>query len=456
MKKVLFTVLCLLLIGTQFLSAGGSQQTGSSKDGVTVVKVWSNDAHNKGEYTKIVDEFNAGKGAEMGIKIEYTVYGGDYYTVLDLAIAAGEEPHLFKTNKWPQFVQEGRLIPQTELPAWYQTEIVDRYRPFMIEGNHMFNGEVYNLPAGGSAYCTIAYNVELLASIGLTEAPKTWAEFEKASIEIAKKNPRKFGAYIPLKYSNFHLYYTEPVLISSYGHTWFDFTNNRYCFTDFVDYFEMYQRMYQAGALFPGIESLDDDTARAQFSEGNIAFVMENPSFNVGVFYDQFPAKMEWKVASIPLRDPNNYYHNQGAAGAAFAISTKVREEGITEQVARAYAVLMSDELAMTLFTAGKDLPRLPEHIENAAPSTRPQWNDIAKLNIGSVARPGMPDAYFAVEGDDVHTAFSKIFVGGNAREILADLEKRYNEAYDKAAERGIVSKEYFYRPTFAERLQIK
>lgn len=456
MNKVMCAIVCLLLLGTQFLTAGGSQQSGSSTGDVTTVKVWSNDAHNKEEHMKLFEAFNKGEGAERGIAIEYTVYGSDYYTVLDLAIAAGEEPHLFKTNKWPQFVQEGRIIPLTEFPEWYHTEVIDRYRPNMIEGNHTFNGDVYSLPANSSAYCSMAYNVELLNSIGLTEPPKTWAEFENACIEIAKKNPRKFGAYIPLKYTNYHLYYTEPVLIPSYGHTWFDFTNNRYCFTDFVEYFEMYQRLSAAGALFPGMESLDDDTARAQFSEGNIAFVLENPSFNVGVFYDQFPAKMEWKVCAIPVKDPNNYYRNQAAAGASLALSARAKTENILEKVARVSALMVSDEMIMTLFTAGKDLPKLSEHVQNAEPSARPQWNDIARLNIGAVARPGMPDAYFAVEGDDVWTAFSKIFIGGNAREILADLERRYNEAYDRAVARGIITKEYFYRPDFAERLKLQ
>jgi ABC-type glycerol-3-phosphate transport system substrate-binding protein len=457
MKKTVYLVVGLVLLSTQFVAAGGGRQSASESRGATVIKVWSNDAHNKSERMQHVEAFNKGEGAERGIVIDYTVYGSDYYTALDLAISAGEEPHLYKDNKTIQHIQMEKIIPLTEFPEWYHRQVIDRYEPYMIEGSHTFDGVIYSIPWGGSSYSAMAYNVPLLKSVGFDEPPKTWAEFEKACIAIAQANPgKKYGAYMPLKYTNFHLYYTEPVLIRSYGHTWFDFSKGRYRFTDFVEYFEMYQRLQAAGALFPGMESLDDDTARAQFAEGNIGFELENPSFNIGVFYDQFPAKMEWKVAPIVVKDPNNYYNPQTNSGSSLAASVRCKNEGVLEQAARVHKLWVSDEMIMTLFTGGKDIPMLPDLIERAKPSDRPQWNDTAKLNIGAVARPGMPDSYFSVEGDDVHTAFSKIFTGANALQILTDLEKRYNDAFDRAISRGIVTREYFIRPNFEEQLKRK
>jgi ABC-type glycerol-3-phosphate transport system substrate-binding protein len=458
MKKAFCMSVCLVLLGAQFLSAGSGQES-SSKTGtagkIVTIKVWTNDAHNKLERVANVEAFNKGEGAQRGIVVDYTVYGTDYYTALDLALSAGEEPHLFKDNKTIQHIQQGKIIPLTEFPDWYKTQVIDRYKPYMVEGNHLFDGVVYSIPWGGTSYSCMAYNVPLLKSAGYDECPKTWAEFEAACIAIAKANPgKKYGVYIPLKYTNYHLYYTEPVLVPSYGHTWFDFTQGRYTFTDFAEYFEMYQRINAAGALFPGMESLDDDTARAQFSEGNIGFELENPSFNIGVFYDQFPAKMEWKVAPIVVKDPAKSYNGLTAAGASLAVSKRCKDEGVLEQAARVHELWVSDKMLMDLFTGGKDLPKLPDIIAKAQPSSRPQWNDTAKLTIGAVSRPDFPDSYFSVEGDDIRTAFSKIFVGGNARTILADLEKRYNEAFDRAIARGIVTREYFIRPDFEQKLK--
>jgi multiple sugar transport system substrate-binding protein len=402
-----------------------------------------------------VEAFNRGEGARRGIAIEYTIFGADYYPVLDLAISAGEEPHIFKCNQIPRRVQEGRLTPLTDLPEWYHRQVLDRYKDFIIEGIHMFDGVPYSIPWGGTSYATIAYNVPLLNSIGLTEPPATWEEFERACIAITRANPGKFGMYKALRYTNFPTIVLEPILVRSYGGTWFDFINGRYNFSRFYEYFEMIQRLSAAGAIFPGMESLDDDTARAQFSEGNIGFVFSNPSFNVGVFYDQFPARMEWRVAPIPVKDPNNHFRPQSAAGDInIVVGTRGRTENVMEQVARVHYLWMSDDMLSSLFTAGKDLPRLPSIIANAAPSDRSQWNDIARLNAESRSRPSMPDLFFPVEGDDVRTAFSRIIVGGNAQQILGDMDRRFNDAFDRAIARGVVTREYFIRPHFEQSLR--
>jgi ABC-type glycerol-3-phosphate transport system substrate-binding protein len=453
MRKAGCLVLCMVLLSGFVFAGGGGQKSGGAGKPV-IVKVWTNDAHNKQERDANVAEFNKGEGAQRGIEIEYTVYGTDYYTALDLALAAGEEPHLYKDTKTSQRVQQGLTLPLTEFPDWYKTEVIDRYRPYMAEGDHLFDGVVYSIPWGGSSYAAMAYNVPLLKSVGIDSAPKSWAEFEAACIAIARANPgKKYGTYVPLKYTNFHLYYTEPVLIPTYGHSWFNFDTGRYTFTEFVDFFEMYQRLNAAGALFPGMESLDDDTARAQFSEGNIGFELENPSFNIGVFYDQFPAKEEWKVAPIVTRDPGKAYRATSGTGLSLLVSKRAKAEGILEQVARVHALWVSDKMLMDLFTGGKDLPKLPDIIAKAKPSLRPQWNDTAALTVGAPTRPAFPDSQFVVEGDTIYTAFSKIFLGGDARTILADLEKRYNDAFDRAIARGTLTREYYIRPEFQKSL---
>jgi multiple sugar transport system substrate-binding protein len=56
----------------------------------------------------------------------------------------------------------------------------------------------------------------------------------------------------------------------------------------------MLQRINRAGGMFPGAETLSDDALRAQFAEGNIGMIMGSGSFDVGVLYDQFPAKVPW------------------------------------------------------------------------------------------------------------------------------------------------------------------
>jgi len=264
-------------------------------------------------------------------------------------------------------VQEGAILPLSDLPEWFRQSTLKDYEPYHVSGLSIFNGVPYTLIWASGGYSAMAYNVPLLRQAGLNEPPKTWAEFEQACIAISKVSPGKtFGTYMPLKYANWATAYLGPTMTPSYGKFWFDYTNPKYIFSDFADFFEMYQRIREAGAMFPGMESLDDDTGRAQFAEGNIGIILVNPSFNVGVLYDQFPAKMEWKIAPIPVKDANTRYNVMGATATTLVVSKKAREERLLEETARVLAYFVSDEVAGTLYTNGKDLPMNPRVIRNA------------------------------------------------------------------------------------------
>ncbi|GHT68766.1 hypothetical protein FACS1894110_17040 [Spirochaetia bacterium] len=455
MKKIV-SVVCLALLSASLVMAGAQKDSAADAGKPKTVVVWTNNAHSKPELVAAIDRYNKGEGAQKGIFIDYTVHGSDYYTTLDLAISTGEEPHIFKvTGKLPQYVQGQNIIPLTELPAWFQSDMVERYKPYNIAGKSTFNGIPYTIHWAISGYCSIAYNVPLLKRAGFDEPPKTWAEFERACIAISKLDPGKvFGMYVPIRYPNYSTIYLTGGMAPSYGKFWYDFTRGRYAFSEMVEYFEMFQRIRAAGAMFPGIESLDDDTARAQFAEGNIGFEMINPSFNIGVFYDQFPAKMEWKTAAIPVKDPGKTFNVMGDTATTLVISKKARDQKLLEEVARVYAYLLSDEVQMELFTNGKDIPIIPEIVQKAKPSTRQQWNDLAALSAGTVLRPNFPDGFFAVEGDDVNTAFAKILTGGNAAQILGDLDRRFNAAMDQAISRNVIKREDFIMPEIEQRFK--
>jgi len=457
MKRTILLIVCLAIIGGELIFTRGNDQ--SSGTGVKTIKVWTNNAHSKPETEAAVEKYNKGEGAQRGIFIDYTVYGSEYYTILDLALAAGEEPHIYKiTGKLPQLVQEQAILPLTEMPSWFADSVLKDYMPYHISGQSVFNGVPYTINWASTSYGAMACNVPLLRQAGFTEPPKTWAEFERMCIAISKVSPGKtFGTYMPLQYANYGQYYIGGILTPSFGKFMFDFTTGRYCFSDFVELFEMYQRIRAAGAMFPGIEKLDDDTARAQFAEGYIGFILVMPSFNVGVLYDQFSTRMEWKIAPVPVKDPNVRYNIMGTTATNLVVNKKAQTNKLLEETARVYAYLVSDELLGTLYTNGKELPINPRIVQNAKPSSRQQWNDIAALAAaGTVQRPNFPDALFVVEGDDVNTAFGKILTGGNASQILADLDRRFNAAMDTAISRGTIRREDFIKPEIEQQFKKK
>ena len=56
--------------------------------------------------------------------------------------------------------------------------------------------------------------------------------------------------------------------------------------------------------MFPGYESMNGDTARAQFSAGNIGMIGVMSS-DVTTFKNQFPCDFEWTMIPYPWRMPN-------------------------------------------------------------------------------------------------------------------------------------------------------
>jgi multiple sugar transport system substrate-binding protein len=121
MALILFSACTTTNVGgaapTQAPNAGTEKPDETTSVKTDVIHVWSNDAHNRDEYTEVINKFNENTGKEKGIKIEYKVYGGDYYNSLDIAISANEEPHLFKSMKTGQYAETGRVVAISDLPG---------------------------------------------------------------------------------------------------------------------------------------------------------------------------------------------------------------------------------------------------------------------------------------------------------------------------------------------------
>ena len=448
MKKSLYLVVVLLAVSMSLYSAG-EQETESGD--TTVVRVWANDAHNKPEYTSTIQEFMDNEGKELGIKIDHQVYGGDYYNSLDIAIAAGEEPHVFKSRKSGQYAEMGKIIPLKDLPGGQ--ELIDETAGLHMEDVGMFNGEVYAIPIRVTTQ-NLIYNKELFNELNL-KVPESWADMREAAKKITEAGKgRVYGFALPLKYANYKYYFVGFPAAPSIGHQFFNHKTGRFDFMSLSPYFDFIQQMIDDGSMFPGIENLDFDTMRAQFAAGNIGMLIGN-SFDVGVLYDQFPAQMEWGVAPIPVMDPNNRYKQVGNPGAFYVISSKVKEEGIEDEVMEVYKKLVSIEHLAKTYENGKDISIRGEEVtSHAAEPSREQFKAFADLTNVYI-KPAYPESKIRVEGESYSDVFSKIITGRvDTEKALADLDERYNKAIDEAIDNGRLDISQYIDPNYDEKVK--
>ena len=463
-KKVFAIGLVLMFAISMLAMARGSSDSGSSAaGGVTTIRVWTNDAHNKLECDDMVAKFNSGIGAQKGVRVEYTVYGADWDTAMNLALSTGREPELFKgASNIGVFQSEGKLLPWKEIPGI--DDILKAQEQYHINRSTIFDGDVYSVALYGWS-TGFHYNKSLLQRAGYSAPPKTWAEFEEAAIKISQLEPGKiYGYAMPLTWwPDFRTWIIEVAAASSIGHCYYDHANGRYNSADYTPYYEMLSRIREAGAMFPGMENLSDDQMRAQFAAGNIGFI-HGGGWNVGVLYDQFPFQgdpLGWDYATLPLQDPNVSYATPMFSGASIYASAQLRNDrDKLSKVGEVIRLFCGDEMQMLLMTNGKNLPLRPDLAARAAPSDRPQWSSYGRAAPVTITLPDMPHDYLAPEGADLNNVMAQIVTGQikipDIRSALEDLDRRYNAALQQAFDRGIINKADYVDPTISARFRAK
>jgi multiple sugar transport system substrate-binding protein len=162
MKKFLLVMAAALAVLGNVFAGGSGQTTG----GPTKIRVWTDNAHEKSVRDAQVAAFNAGRGKELGIEIESTVYGTNFNDALRIALQAGEGPELFRADPGytVDWVQGGYCLPLTDLPGG--AAMVDQYRGELVTNSQEFDGKVYTLPYSVTTH-KLVVNKDLFDAAGL-------------------------------------------------------------------------------------------------------------------------------------------------------------------------------------------------------------------------------------------------------------------------------------------------
>ena len=447
LKRVFALLMTVLVISTSL--SGCYQDNGQTKDTsinpeaefdsggqpkkvvMENIRVWSDNAHEKDLRLRQIEEFNSTIGKDLGIEIEYTVYGSHYQDAIKAAALSGDAPELFRptSNFLTSFVNSGYMVPINKLPGGQ--ELVSKYEGSLVNNQHIFDGDVYTLPYNLTTYKLIINN-DLFNKAGIEEPPRTWEEVREYAAKITKVgNGKAYGWILGLQ---------SDWMISSYlirpngtnvGHTGFNYRTMQFEFSSFAPVIDTVKGMIEDGSVFPGYGGLDADAARAQFAEGRVGMI-PGASFDISVYNDQFPASCNWSVVPIPA------FSEEGSLYKEYADATSLLGVGIAaldkpEKSLEVLKFFYSDENAAQMYEHSLYIPFRQEAIDLAKGiPVQVGFADFANIPSKVIMLP-TPENQVMVEGSAYRKTISDFFAGVyedmDARTMLEDLDRRYNNA---------------------------
>ena len=454
MKRFLASFVCVMLLagcasgnttgGTTASESAAAPTTAASEPVATseaapsepavkmeTIKVWSDNAHEKELRDKQVEEFNNGAGKDLGINIEYTVYGTNYSDTIQIAAKAGDTPHIFRPDNklMNDFVEAGYVIPLEDMPN--SADLIAKYEGMLASQYHIFNGKVYTLPYNLTTY-KFVINTDLFDKAGIP-VPTTWSwadvrENAKKITEVGAGDAFGFGLSLNSQWT-ISSYLTMPGGVNV-GHYGFDYNTMSFNFSAFEPLVSAIYGMAQDGSIFPGFEGLDGDGVRAQFSEGKIG-IMGAASFDAAVYNEQFPAKCNWAVVSEPAFEASGSPYKEFVQPTQLLVMGPKAKEN-PEKCMEVYKFFYSDECAAQMYEQGLYVPLRNEAIAMAA--KQPDMKGFAEFaNVPDkfVMAP-MPDTLITVEGPAYREILANFWsgtLGNDAAKVLKDCDDRYNAA---------------------------
>ena len=448
MKKLLALLMTLILCVGCLSACGGQKTNAGAKlnadaDDVTI-EVWTNEAGAQAHWEKLVGEWNATTGDEKNIFIKWTTTTDN--TVYDAAEQNGTLPHIMKPTdvQLKKMILNNSAMPIDELPGG--AEYVKEYNLAGIDGLNIKDGKTYNLRTTINT-AGLIINEDLFVKAGIVDengkakAPETMSELREAAKKITDPKTQVYGYAFPGKFA---LAYTvTPQVSHSFGKegtkeamSYVDLDKQEVVYDGYKDAHQWLFDLKNDGSLFPGAETLDNDTARAYFSQGMVG-MFPAISWDVEVFNNQFPANFNWKVVKFPVldshEDTGNYYN---ALSGGMSIGRNAAEKN-PEETMEVYKFITSVETRAARFEEGISLSAKNDVMEVIdKEKVDPNFFEFSKFVDGT--RPYAQSESYVNEGETWANLFMKAWIGDiTLDEAIEIYEKDSTASLRKAIKEG-------------------
>ena len=181
MKKSIFLVLALSLVlaGSLF---GGGQQEEAKEITLKWPSIWVGEDSKAASVTALVDQFNADNAGSIRIEIEAQPDYDGYRQKIRTSIAAGIVPDIFTVDQGPSTFE----YYESDLIMDFSDILAESWEDDYKEGTlaqTTYKGQIKALPYE-VAITPVWYNMDLLKKAGVSEYPKTYADFMDAAAKL--------------------------------------------------------------------------------------------------------------------------------------------------------------------------------------------------------------------------------------------------------------------------------
>jgi multiple sugar transport system substrate-binding protein len=416
--------------------------TAAKSSDKTKIKVWTanrSDAQYAQDKVKNFNDTN-----KDGIEIEYSIYSDNYQQTLELAFATNEAPDIFfdTGDFFAKFVDKGYFA---DINKYLTPEYKQRFGDGgFIEGINVIGGKTYSLPAIGTTPRLI-YNKDIFKKAGIAEPPKSIEDMVKYSKEITNKLKGEgiYGFAANLKSPAGALTRSVIQILERSGvpvKEGFDFSQGKYDFTPYKPILNAYKEILTSGAAFPGCEALDIDPLRTQFANGKIGMYISWTHSEPAVYKNQFQTKENWDMAPLPTIDGKvNGSQDINLSNKWLYVSGKSNNQ---DKAWKVMQMFYSDEYLAGYYENGLSIITVPSALKIAKVPETVQKIPALAFDAKDQTWPSIP-AGVTPEGQNYAQVFSAIIFGAdkNIDSSLENLNKRYNDAYDKAVADGKTKK---------------
>lgn len=329
-------------------------------------------------------EFTAASGTQVAYTYIQTAKLGQS---LQLAKQSNQMPEIHSTAglelSVPALIADGWFAP-----IEWADDVVARFGDDgLVEGQHVFDGKIYTFPifADRQYPAAVWFNTDFISQAGIGAPPKTYDEFRDACRKVKAANDGAAGFVFALGHTG-RMNEQINALAQAAGFEGIDgvrYATGEVAYDDdaYVTVFELFQALKADKTVFPGVGSLDDQTARTRWAAGAADYYLDGPwcSGTVQTELPQFLPKVGVGQMLVPDASTEVVAYRNISGGNYFISSGSKRPDQCAELlshlVSPAYNVAVANAMAQP-----------PYDLDAVAQSTAVQpWRDLVEAYASTV-----------------------------------------------------------------------